>query len=275
MAFRPPVLGRYFKVHCMIYTFCRSELLQYSTCLGLRASLAATCIQSIQLFDLERTGFLRHCFSGDSQSILRGPYFVPFKCGVLATTWICWHCHRQILPAIITTLRSGVNSVWATVFGRLPSIACGNIVPFKVREPAFAGFLSICSRAASFDPQIRLCHLIRSDSCTARFCFELFRELLSLYNQVSPLKSPAFLCASFVCGYPLVGFSSLVPPSNRFWVFDARFLSINSRIHHGLLPSLEWRVLLKLHSMRSCMLIRISTFRIEMPRSSQLLRPTA
>ena len=140
MAFRPPVLGRYFKVHCMIYTFCRAKLLQYSSCLGLRASLAAICIQSIQPFDLERTGFLRHCFSGDSQSILRGPYFVPFKCGVLATTWICWHCHRQILPAIITTLRSGVNSVWATVFGRLPSIACGNIVPFKVREPAFAGF---------------------------------------------------------------------------------------------------------------------------------------
>ena len=105
MAFRPPVLGRHFKVYCMIYTFCRSELLQYSTCLGLRASLAATCIQSIQLFDLERTGFLRHCFSGDSQSILRGPYFVPFKCGVLATAWICWHCHRQILPAIITTLQ--------------------------------------------------------------------------------------------------------------------------------------------------------------------------
>ena len=98
---------------------------------------------------------LRHCFSGDSQSILRGPYFVPFKCGVLATAWICWHCHRQTLPAIITTLHSGVNSVWATVFGRLLSIACGNIVPFKVREPAFAGFLSICSRASSFDPQIK------------------------------------------------------------------------------------------------------------------------
>jgi hypothetical protein len=83
---------------------------------------------------------LGHCFSGDSQSILRGPYFVPFKCGVLATAWICWHCHRQILPAIITTLRSGANSVWATVFGRLLSIVCGNIVPFKIREPAFVGF---------------------------------------------------------------------------------------------------------------------------------------
>jgi hypothetical protein len=141
---------------------------------------------------------------------------VPFKCGVLATAWICWHCHRQILPAIFTTLRSGVNSVWATVFGRLLSIACGNIVPFKVREPAFAGVLCICSRAASFDPLIRSFHLIRSDSCTVRICLELFRELLSLYNQVSPLKSPAFLCASFVRGYPLVGFSSLVPPSNRF-----------------------------------------------------------
>jgi hypothetical protein len=54
------------------------------------------------------------------------------------------------------SLHSGVNSVWATVFGRLLSIACGNIVPFKVREPAFAGFLSICSRASSFDPQIRV-----------------------------------------------------------------------------------------------------------------------
>jgi hypothetical protein len=85
MAFRPPVLGRYFKVYCMIYTFCGSQLLQYSTCLGLRASLAAIRIQSIQLFDLERTGFSRHCFSGDSQSILRGPCFVPLKCGVLAT----------------------------------------------------------------------------------------------------------------------------------------------------------------------------------------------
>ena len=50
---------------------------------------------------------------------------------------------------------AGVNSVWATVFGRLLSIACGNIAPFNVRESAFAGFLSICSRAASFDPQIR------------------------------------------------------------------------------------------------------------------------
>jgi hypothetical protein len=55
----------------------------------------------------------------------------------------------KILPAIFTTLHSGVNSVWATVFGRLLSIACGNIVPFKVREPAFAGFLSICSCASS------------------------------------------------------------------------------------------------------------------------------
>ena len=64
MAFRPPVLGRYFKVYCMIYTFCRSELLQYSTCLGLRASLAAICIQSIQPFDLERTGFLETLLLG-------------------------------------------------------------------------------------------------------------------------------------------------------------------------------------------------------------------
>jgi hypothetical protein len=83
---------------------------------------------------------LGHCFSGDSQSILCGPYFVPFKCGVLATAWICWHCHRQILPTIITTPRPGAHSVWATVFGRLLSIVGGNIVPFKIREPAFAGF---------------------------------------------------------------------------------------------------------------------------------------
>ena len=143
-------------------------------------------------------GFWRHYFSGDSQSILRGPYFVPFKCGVLATAWICWHCHRQILPAIITTLRSGVNSVWATVFGRLLSIACGNIVPFKVREPAFAGFLSICSRAASFDPQIRFFSLIRSDSGTVRICFELFRELLNLYNQVLR-SSPLHSCVRALC----------------------------------------------------------------------------
>jgi hypothetical protein len=67
---------------------------------------------------------------------------VPFKYGVLATAWICWHGHGQILPTIITTLRSGANSVWATVFGRLLSIACGNIVSFKVREPDFAGFPS-------------------------------------------------------------------------------------------------------------------------------------
>ena len=99
-------------------------------------------------------GFWRHYFSGDSQSILRGPYFVPFKCGVLATAWICWHCHRQFCQQSSQPF-AGVNSVWATVFGRLLSIACGNIVPSKVREPAFAGFLSICSRAASFDPHIR------------------------------------------------------------------------------------------------------------------------
>jgi hypothetical protein len=46
----------------------------------------------------------------------------------------------KFLPEIITTLRSGVNSVWATVFGQLLRNVCGNIVPFKVREPAFAGF---------------------------------------------------------------------------------------------------------------------------------------
>jgi hypothetical protein len=123
----------------MVYTFCRSILLQSSTCLGLRASWAATCIQSIQLFDLEFTGYGTLLLGRFSKYPSR-TFFVPFKCGSLATEWICWHCHRQILPAIITTLRSGANSAWATVFGRLLSIVCGNIVPFKIREPAFVGF---------------------------------------------------------------------------------------------------------------------------------------
>ena len=180
---------------------------------------------------------LRHCFSGDPQSILRGLYFVPFKCGVLVTAWICWRCHRQILPEIITTVRSGVNSVWATVFGRLLSIACGNIVPFKVREQAFAGSLSICSRAESFDPQIRFFSLIRSDSCTVRICFELFRELLSLYNSSFSAQVPCILVCKLcvrlsTCGF-LVLSAALEPLVGSLTLVSLRQIS---RIHPRLIP---------------------------------------
>ena len=148
----------------------------------------------------------------------------------------------KFLPEIITTLRSGVNSVWATVFGRLLSIACGNIVPFKVREQAFAGSLSICSRAASFDPQIRFFSLIRSDSCTVRICFELFRELLSLYNSSFSAQVPCILVCALCVRLPTRGFpvlSVVLEPLFGFLTLDSsRYILC---IHHGLLPSLEWR----------------------------------
>ncbi len=50
----------------------------------------------------------------------------------------------------------------------------------------------------------------------------LFRVVpgdLKFYHQLSALRFPAFLCARFVCGYPVypfVGFSSSVSSSNRF-----------------------------------------------------------
>jgi hypothetical protein len=57
----------------------------------------------------------------------------------------------------------------------------------------------------------------RSICGSVRHCFELLSASLNLYNQVSALQSPAFLCASFVRVYPLWVFLPLALPLNRFW----------------------------------------------------------
>jgi hypothetical protein len=126
----------------MVYIFCRSELLKSRTCLGLRASLAATCFHSIQLFDLEFTGFGTLLLGRCSKYPLRTPF-----CAV--QMWCSGHrmdllalSSTSILPTAITTPRSGAHSVWATVFGRLLSIVDGNIVLFKfVHQPSPAFLL--------------------------------------------------------------------------------------------------------------------------------------
>ena len=133
--------GRYFKVFCMVYTFCRSELLKSRTCLGLRASLAATCFHSIQLFDLEFTGFGTLLLGRCSKYPLRTLFCaVQMWCSGHRMDLLALSSTTTIMPTTITTPRSGAHSAWATVFGRLLSIVDGNIVLFTIREPAFASF---------------------------------------------------------------------------------------------------------------------------------------
>ena len=77
--------------------------------------VAATCIQSTQLFDLVFTGFGTPLFGRCSK-------YPPRTLLCAVQMWCSSHCMdllalpAAILPAIITTLRFGANSVWATVF---------------------------------------------------------------------------------------------------------------------------------------------------------------
>ena len=103
---------------------------------------------------------------------------------------------------------AGVNSVWATVFGRLLSIACGNIAPFNVRESAFAGFLSICSRAASFDPQIRFSASYDRTPAPSESVSSYFRSS-RIYTIKFSAQVPCILVCVLCARLPTCGF--LVP----------------------------------------------------------------
>jgi hypothetical protein len=124
----------------MVYIFCRSELLKSRTCLGLRASLAATCFHSIQLFDLEFTGFGTLLLGRFSKYPLRTLF-----CAV--QMWCSGHrmdllalSSTSILPTAITTPRSGAHSVWATVFRASSKHCRWKYCAIQIRAPAFASF---------------------------------------------------------------------------------------------------------------------------------------
>jgi hypothetical protein len=61
--------------------FAQLKILRSIPCIVLRASLAATCNQSIQLFPLELKRVRATVFRAMSHSILRGIYFVLIKLG--------------------------------------------------------------------------------------------------------------------------------------------------------------------------------------------------
>ena len=125
-----------------------------------------------------------------------------------------------ILPAIITTLRFGANSVWATVFGRLLCIVLGNIRAIQSLRTSLRFDLRAFSASISPDQSsLRT----KSTACSVGFeitvasSFQAFRNvshaalfrlvsaILNLYNQVSALQ-PLHSCVQAVCASTLCGF---------------------------------------------------------------------